>query len=43
VRVETPRETTPSALVSSSREQTALRAPWLTTVSVSIIYEIPLS
>jgi hypothetical protein len=34
----------PSACVSASREQLALRAPWATTASsVSIIYEIPLS
>jgi hypothetical protein len=44
VRVETPRETIPSACRSSSREQTVLSVPPVTTASVaSIIYEIPLS
>ena len=41
--VETPRETIPSARVSSSRGQVTVRVPCATTASVSIIYEIPLS
>jgi hypothetical protein len=40
---ETPRETIPSARVSSSRGQVTVRVPCATTASASIIYKIPLS